>query len=111
MTFRLPDITYPLSIDTIGKMLALGHEMTVNCLNTGCGQSSRVNLVALGHRIGFEHPCLAQDLQRYFYCPKCRAADRDDKHVGFIHLTLSNPHSLWPRDQEKWRQQVGRRAG
>lgn len=98
MTFRLPEITYPLTIDTIGKMLACGHEMSANCLVTGCNHSSRVNLVALGHRIGFDHSCMAKDLQRYFFCPKCRAAGREDKRVGFINIVLTDPHSKWPRE-------------
>ncbi|RWH17207.1 hypothetical protein [Mesorhizobium sp.] len=109
--FRLPEITYPLTIDSIGNMLALGHEMTAHCLNIGCGQHSRVNLVALGHRIGFEHSCLEQDLRRHFYCPKCRAEGRDDKRVGFTHHTLTVEHSEWPREREIARKQVGRRAG
>lgn len=95
--FRLPEITYPLSIDTIGKMLALGEEMSVHCRNPGCARHSRVNLVALGHRIGFDHSCHARHLERHFFCPNCRAAGRDDKRVGFIHHTLTIEHSKWPR--------------
>lgn len=94
---KLPEITYPLSIDTIGKMLAMGHEATICCLTTGCNHSSRLNLVALGHRIGFDHSCLVQDLDRYFYCPVCRAAGRDDKRIGLVHHTLTDPVSAWPR--------------
>jgi hypothetical protein len=107
--FKLPEITYPLSIDTIGKMLATGAEMSANCLNTGCHQSSRVNLVQLGYRLGFDHSSMAVDLQPYFFCPRCRAAGRDGKRVGFIQSTLTDPYSLWPRERHVWRQQVGRR--
>jgi hypothetical protein len=107
--FKLPEITYPLSVDTIGKMLATGAEMSATCLTTGCNQSSRVNLVALGHRLGFDHSSMAKDLQPYFRCSKCRAAGRDDKRVGFIQHTLTHQHSLWPREREVWRQNVGKR--
>jgi len=104
--FRLPEISYPLSVDTIGKMLALGHEAVIHCLTTGCGHAARLDLVALGHRLGFEHSCLVRDIGRYFYCPKCRAAGRDDKRIGMTHLVLSRPD-----DQEKDRlSKVGRRT-
>jgi len=53
--FRLPEVSYPLWIDTIGKMLALGHEAAIHCLPPGCGHAARLDLVALGHRLGFEH--------------------------------------------------------
>lgn len=104
--FRLPEITYPLSIDTIGKMLATGHEATINCLTTGCRRSSRLNLVALGHRLGFEHSSLVQDIGPHFFCPACRDAGRDDKRIGVIYHSLTNPHSEWPRERDRWRQKV-----
>jgi hypothetical protein len=97
--FRLPEITYPLAIDSIGKMLALGQEMTAHCRNLGCGHHSRINLVALGCRLGFDHGCGEQDLLPHFYCPKCRAAGRDDKRVGFIHHVLVAEHCAWPRQR------------
>lgn len=97
MTFRLPEITYPLAVDSIGKLLALGEEMSAHCRNPGCGQKSRVNLVALGHRLGFDHPCSEKDIAPHFFCPKCREAGRDDKRVGFIHHVLTREHSQWPR--------------
>ncbi|TGQ95442.1 hypothetical protein EN851_07955 [Mesorhizobium sp. M8A.F.Ca.ET.208.01.1.1] len=106
MPFKLPEITYPLSIDTIGKMLALGHEAEIHCLNTSCGHASRLNLVALGHRVGFDHSCLVQDIARYFYCPQCRAAGRPDKRIGMISRALTAPHSQWPREREEWHQEV-----
>ena len=107
--FRLPEISYPLSVDTIGKMLALGHEAVIHCLTTGCGHAARLDLVALGHRLGFEHSCLVRDIGRYFYCPKCRAAGRDDKRIGMTHLVLSRPHLAWPREREDRRQMKRRR--
>ncbi|WP_095081666.1 hypothetical protein [Mesorhizobium sophorae] len=55
--FKLPEIAYPLKIDTIGKMLALGHEADIHCLTTGCHHTSRLNLVAMGKRIGGSASC------------------------------------------------------
>ncbi|MGX9145962.1 hypothetical protein [Mesorhizobium sp. 128a] len=95
-----------MAIDTIGKMLAMGHEADIHCLNTGCHHQSRLNLVALGHRVGFDHSCLVQDLARYFYCPKCRAAGRPYKRIGIIHRTLTADHCEWPRQREVRRQEV-----
>ncbi|ESW92901.1 hypothetical protein NKL07_21700 [Mesorhizobium sp. C280B] len=105
---RLPEITFPLSIDTIGKALAMGEEFDIHCLNTGCHHSSRLNLVALGQRIGFDHSCLVQDIAPYFFCPKCRAAGRPDKRIGLTCHTLTREHSEWPRERQEWRQRVGR---
>lgn len=101
--FRLPEITYPLSINTIGKALAMGHEASVNCLTTGCNHAARLNLVALGKRLGLDHSCLAQCITPHFYCPKCRTAGRPDKRVGMILHTMSAAHSAWPREREEWR--------
>lgn len=98
--FKLPEITYPLSIDTIGKMLATGHEATIHCQTPGCRHESRLNLVALGHRIGFDHSCLVQDIGRYFSCQKCRAAGRDHKRIGMIVHPLTVDHSEWPRERQ-----------
>ncbi|MDX8468197.1 hypothetical protein RFM26_21085 [Mesorhizobium sp. VK23B] len=105
--FRLPEITFLLAINSIGKMLALGHEMSAHCRNPGCGQHSRVNLVALGRRLGFEHSCAEKDLQPHFFCQKCGDAGRDDERVGFIHHTMTLPFSAWPRERELARRRHG----
>lgn len=103
--FKLPEITYPLAIDTIGKSLAMGEEHEIHCLNTGCHHTARLNMVALGKRIGFDHSCLVQDVGRYFYCPKCRQAGRPDKRIGMTCRPLTAEHSEWPREKEARRQQ------
>jgi hypothetical protein len=96
--FRIPEIPYPLEIDTIGKMLAMGSELSIHCHTDGCNHSGRINLVALGYRIGFDHGCMDEDLRRYFYCPKCREAGRPDRKFSFRHRVLTDPHSAWPRE-------------
>jgi hypothetical protein len=105
--FRLPKITYPLSIDTIGKLLVLGHELSIHCETYGCRHSSEVNLVQLGYRIGFDHSCMAADLKRYFYCPKCRDAERPDKKIGFIDHAPTNPAPDWPRKPNAYQEAKG----
>lgn len=109
--FRLPDITYPLSVDTIGKLLALGHEITVHCHAYGCGRSGRLNLVLLASKVGVDYPCGDADLKRHTHCPACRAAGRDPKNIGFINHALTADHCEWPREREIARREVGRRAG
>ncbi|RWM19668.1 MAG: hypothetical protein EOR72_00250 [Mesorhizobium sp.] len=87
MTLKLPEITYPLAIDTIGKMLALGHGMSVHCSNPGCGRHSTVDMTELCRRLGVDHSCKAVDLAPHFRCTKCGEAGRDDKRIGFIQHT------------------------
>lgn len=81
---RLPAITYPLAINGIGILLATGHEITVHCSNNGCGHYGKVDLVALGEKLGLDHGTLEKDLKPHFYCLKCRAAGRPDRNIGFI---------------------------
>lgn len=95
--FRFPEITYPLTVDTIGKHLALGYEVSVHCNTMGCGHWSRLNLVALAGRLGMDHGCDADDLIPHLYCPRCRTAGRPDKVLSFTVSPCTNPHSAWPR--------------
>lgn len=105
---KLPEITYPLTIDTIGKMLVLGHELSVQCHSFGCGHSGRVNLVMLANRLGVDHPCLEGDLKPHFFCKPCRAAGRPDKNISFTHHTLTDPVSPWPREKSAYEKAKGR---
>lgn len=97
--FKFPEITYPLTVDTIGKQLALGYDLTVYCDQMGCGHHARVNLVALADKLGMDHPSMARDLAPHFYCSKCRVAGRLDKCVSFKVSPCTDPHSAWPRDR------------
>lgn len=84
MRFRLPEITYPLRIDTIGKVLATGHELYVSCHAVDCHNRSRVNMVRLGYRLGFDHSSLQADISPYFHCSRCGSKD-----MGFTLLPPS----------------------
>ena len=108
MTFRLPEITYPLTVDTIGKTLALGDEITVHCHNYGCGHHGRLNLVAIARKVGMDYSCLAPDLKKLTHCPRCREAGRAPKNIGFISHALTRDHCEWPYEREVERRQVGR---
>jgi hypothetical protein len=91
--FPLPEIVYPLAVDTIGKHLALGYEITAFCVAHGCHHKARVNLVALARRLGPEHGCGAADLRPHFFCARCRAAGRPDRNVTFIRSPPTDPHT------------------
>lgn len=99
---KLPEITYPLSIDTIGKMLVLGHELSVTCHTSGCGHGGRVNLVLLARKLGVDHPCLEGDLKPHFYCKPCRDAGRPDKNMSFTRQPRTDPVSPWPRQMSAY---------
>jgi hypothetical protein len=90
--FRIPDITYPFVVGTIGDMIAAGEELSVHCQE--CNSTKRVNLVALSRRLGIGHTCLDPDLRPYFYCSECRAAGRRDRNFNFLHHACAVPHSI-----------------
>lgn len=104
MPFQLPEITYPLSIDSIGKLLALGHEVTIHCHEYGCGHRARINMVKLARKLGMDHPILDKDLKPHFFCSCCRDAGRVSTNFGFVHHALTLPFSAWPRATENDRQ-------
>lgn len=97
---KLPEITYPLVVDTIGKMLATGCELSVYCCNQGCGRTSRVNLVQLARAKGMDFPSLAGNLKPLIYCAPCREAGRPDRNTGFIHHAPTYQSSPWPRGRK-----------
>jgi hypothetical protein len=66
---ELPDITYPLRIDTIGKQIALGYEVHASCEK--CRHSGRLNLVRLAYKLGYDHGCLAPEIKPHVKCAKC----------------------------------------
>lgn len=105
--FKLPEITYPLAIDTIGKMLAMGEEVTVSCHAYGCGHRGRLNLVRIAHRRDINFPCGEDALRKVTFCPRCREAGRDDKNIGFTHHTLTDPVSKWPRQRNDYAKAKG----
>ena len=96
--FKLPAITYPLTVDTIGKALAMGTELTAHCETRDCNHRSRINLVALASRLGMDHSIETEALQRHFFCPVCRAAGRPAKRIGFSTHPLTAAHSNWPQE-------------
>ena len=83
MTFRLPELTYPLSINTLGKKMADGQEITIHCHTYGCNHRARINLVMLARKLGMDHGAMDAELRPYFYCQRCRDAGRPDRNFSF----------------------------
>jgi len=96
MTFRLPELDYPLVIDTIGKTLAMGGELHVFCRSDGCTRNARVNLVTVAKRFGMDHGCMERDLKPLFFCQDCRDAGRQDRNMSFINVPPER-YSIWPK--------------
>jgi hypothetical protein len=92
--FRLPEITYPLSINTIGKVLATGHEISITCHR--CNRHRYINLVQLSYKLGMDHSSMAVDLKPHFYCPACREAGKPDRDIAFTLHVPTAPKSGWP---------------
>ena len=94
--FPLPQIRFPVSVDTIGQHIALGYEVWASCDTTGCNHTVRLNLVVLAKYLGAAHGARAADLKSYFHCPKCREAGRHDRQIDFTHFSCTAPHSFVP---------------
>lgn len=82
-------ITYPLVLDTIGKLKATGSGLSVHC--SKCNNNTRLDMDKLIERLGEDHSCMHDDLFPLFYCKRCRDARRPDKHISFTHVANSEP--------------------
>lgn len=90
--FKLPEITYPLEINSVGMIMVTGHDITMQC--HVCGRHARVNLVPIAKRHGMAYSTLTPSLRKVVSCKECKAAGRR-KDIGFL---LSAGHvSAWPR--------------
>lgn len=94
--FKLPEITFPLTVDTIGKELAMGRSFHLSCHNEGCHHDGEINLVQLGYRLGFDHGSMHNDIIRYFYCSPCRQKGKPDRNIS-LRVSPPGAHSDWPR--------------
>lgn len=99
MKFQLPEITFPLSIGTIGIVLVTGHEILAHCSNDGCRHNGRLNLVQIAKRspLGLEQGTLRHELLLYVFCPVCREAGRNDKNLGFTLCIPTKYICKWPK--------------
>lgn len=95
--FKLPEITYPFTPDTVGKTLAAGEGMSVVCNNYGCNRRTRINLVTVARLKSMDFPCMASDLRPLFFCRACRDAGRPDRNIGFLREIAWGQYSAWPR--------------
>lgn len=88
----LPEITYPLEIDTIGKDLAIGNRYYVECLGRECRHRGWLDLEAIAIKKGVDYPNGRESLLQVVYCPECRDAGRPDKDLVFtVHPPTAAP--------------------
>ena len=76
------EITYPLVVDTLGKMRMMGSRLSVNCAT--CNKHTMLDMDDLIERLGEDHGCMATDLKPLFYCVDCRREGRPDRNITFI---------------------------
>lgn len=86
------DLSYPLVVDTLGKMRALGMSLSVSCHTYLCHKHTWLDMDDLIARLGEDHPCMHDDLKPHFFCSKCRAAGKPDRNIGFtLHVKSPAP--------------------
>lgn len=83
-------ITYPVTVDTLGKVKALGGGLSVNC--SACNKHTMLNMDILIEQLGEDHGSMDADLRPYFFCKDRRAAGRNDKNISFILHAGAPPH-------------------
>lgn len=87
----LPEITFPLTIDTVGKDLAAGNQAFVECATDGCRHRAWLDLEAIARLKGVDYPNGRDSLLKVVYCAECRAAGRDDRNLVFSLHPPSKP--------------------
>jgi hypothetical protein len=110
MELKLPEISFPLSIGTVGIVLATGHEILAHCCTNGCRHNGRVNLVKVARKspLGMQQGTLRHELLPFVFCPACDAAGRDRKNLNFS-LCIPEPHCRLPRKEHE-RMEMAKRA-
>lgn len=104
--FPLPVNAYPDRLDTIGKLVSRGYDVSAACHAHGCNRHARLNLIALAARFG---PDAGLDVIRpALYCADCREHGRPDRLIGFLIQPPTDAHSELPRPAESF--SMARRA-
>lgn len=67
----MPSQVAPTGFWTLGSLIAGSMEVSANCEQ--CHFRKEVDLVALGERLGPDHPAMAGDLKKLLHCPECRS--------------------------------------
>ena len=60
-----------MRIHTIGDLIEHRHSLAVHCNAPGCHNYKKLDLQALGERIGFDHSYLKPDLAPRLKCSRC----------------------------------------
>lgn len=86
------DLSFPLVVDSLGKMQALGMRLSVSCYTYLCHKHTWIDMDELITRLGDHHSCMEVDLKPHYYCAKCRGAGKPDRNIGFtIHSNTPAP--------------------
>lgn len=84
---KLPEVTFPWTVDTVGKCIVDRYGISVRCHTYGCHHTGDIDLVAFALKHGVDHSSMDKDLRRHFYCLKCREAGRPDRNISFcVHV-------------------------
>lgn len=79
--------SYLVTVDTLGKLRAIGGRISLRCLNQACYKHIVLDLDELIEELGEDHGCMDFDLRALFFCPDCRKAGRNDHNVSLVHHT------------------------
>lgn len=86
------DLSYPLSIDTLGKVHALGMRLSVYCHNYLCHRHTWLDMEDMIARFGEDHSSMHDDLKPHFFCSQCRALGKPDRNIAFtLHIKTPAP--------------------
>lgn len=94
--FPLPAITYPLTIDTVGKYIVLGYEISAHCRRPNCSPARRINLVTIARALGMDFDLSQDSLRSVFYCVRCVEAGFEGKDFTFTMTPPTDPQSIIP---------------
>lgn len=71
---------FPFVEDTLGKKVAIGTGISVDCIT--CRRHVVLDVPALARRLGDGHGCMHWDLIKVLYCQPCRDACREDRNTN-----------------------------
>ncbi|WP_192181687.1 hypothetical protein [Mesorhizobium amorphae] len=78
---------YPFVEDTLGKKVAIGTGLSVDCMT--CRHSAVLDVAALARRLGDDYGCMHWDLIKVLHCQPCRDAGRPDRNLHFTNRAVT----------------------
>ncbi|MER8845951.1 hypothetical protein [Mesorhizobium australicum] len=84
---------------TIADAMLEGERFYVNCGHPMCGHSHKIDLKALGARLGLDHGAMHNDLVKVFRCERCNAAGRDRCSSPVFRIMSESMRAEMPVDE------------